>query len=109
MRTPIGCLLVLLALLAGGVLGYVVALPPCSEIDIRSPAELLPVYSLGPYYAITDQGRLFPGQTYSYRNEGPWVGSHTLVIALPDKALFITHYPVKQPEYHRLSCRALYP
>jgi hypothetical protein len=87
------------------IMTYIFLLPSCKKQAIRYyVVDHPPIYSLGPYYANTDQGRLFPGQTYHYQNEGPWVGSHTLLAVISGRAVFITHYPVSIPIYKRVAC-----
>jgi hypothetical protein len=85
---------------------YVLLLTPCEN---RYAISRPPIFSIGPYYLITDQGRLFPAQTYHYQNEGPWVGDHTLLIVIAGRAVFVTHYPLNNPIYKRVACRAIYP
>ena len=101
--------LLLIVALGAVALVYILMLPACDRSEIRGPAEIPPIYSLGPYYAITDQGRLLPGQTYQYRNEGPWVGDHTLLFVFLGHAALITHYPVHHPCFHHAACRAVFP
>jgi hypothetical protein len=74
-----------------GLLGlFVLTLRPCGKLPYVHP---LPILSTGPLYVMTDRGRLLPGQTYQYRNEGPWVGSVTLLISWPGKAFVLVRYP----------------
>ena len=96
-----------LALVLIAIIAYTVSLKPCP--DHLPYVHPLPIDSVGPLYVQTDHGRLFPGQTYRYRNEGPWVGDHTLLLVFAGRATLITRYPIQHPTYHRAACRAVYP
>jgi hypothetical protein len=108
MRNLIAALLLVFVFLAVGCLAYLGLLPPCSETPYRGPAAP-PIRSVGPFYVVTDQGRLWPGQTYEYQSEGVWIGNHTLVIAFGGHAAWITRYSAHHPSNHRPACRIVHP
>jgi hypothetical protein len=104
----IAALILIFVFVALGYLAYLGLLRPCSEVPIRGP-DVPPTRSVGSFYVLTDQGRLWPGQTYDYRSEGVWMGNHTLVIALGGHAAWITRFSAHHPGYHRAACRVVYP
>lgn len=108
MRKIIAPVFLVIVAMACGFLAYFELLQPCDELRIRAP-EVPPIHSVGPFYVVTDQGRLWPGQTYDYQSEGIWVADHRLVMALGGHAAWITRYSVHDPTYHRAACRAMYP
>ncbi len=89
LRLALGGILALTILCAG----LAVSLGPCPRLPYVHP---LPIRAASPFYVTTDRGRLFPGQTYRYFNEGPWVGSVTLLLAWKDGALVLVAYPKGQ-------------
>lgn len=98
--------LVILILVIGYAL-FVLTLRPCKPNPLSVP---WPIDSLGLYYVVTDQGRLYPGQTYYYRTEGSWVGNLTLLFASPKRAIFLVYYPIDYPSNtRRATCRSFYP
>ena len=87
-------LLVSLAFVAIGLFSYyfyIASQKPCDGEGwpMPPPASL----RFGPYYMVTDQGKLFVGQTYEHRNEGPWVGNLTLLFLDNRGATFLVRYP----------------
>ena len=87
----------LLAVILGAALamslvstGLIGSLDRCGSLPYVHP---LPIDSAGILSVSTDHGRLLPGQTYHYFNEGPWVGSVTLLFSSPGHALVLVHYP----------------
>ena len=96
-----------LALILIAFIAYSVSLRPCP--DLIPYVHPLPINSVGPIYVLTDRGPLFPGQTYRYRNDGPWVGDHTLLMVFAGRATLITRYPIQDPTFHRVACREVYP
>ena len=104
-------LLILLGLVALGLLGYysyIVAQEPCAGEGwpMPPPATL----RFGPFYMVTDQGRLYIGQTYEHRNEGPWVGNLTLLFLDNRGATFLARYPEGiGGDFKIMKCRKFYP
>ena len=102
-------LIIILFLVALGLAGaaWVLSLKPCTGQELPIG---LPIGSLGPGYAVTDQGRLYPGSTYRFMNEGPWVGDMTLLFATPKLAGVLVHYPTDYPTNKADAvCRAMFP
>jgi hypothetical protein len=90
-----------------GSVAYTASLSPCSGNELPMG---LPIGSLGAGYVLTDQGRLYPGQTYRFMNEGPWVGNMTLIAATNTRALVLVRYPADYPTNEvRAVCRDTYP
>jgi hypothetical protein len=90
----ISTLLVLLILIFG-CYAYIKSQKPCGKIlPVPIPANL----SIGPYYVNTDQGRLYPGQKYEHRNEGPWVGNLRLITVSRKGAFFLIRFPSPSSE-----------
>lgn len=104
-------LYLLIPLVAIGLLGYyfyVVIQEPCEGEGwpMPPPASL----QFGPYYMITDQGKLFVGQTYEHRNEGPWVGNLTLLFLDNRGATFLVRYPQGSGnDFKIMKCKKLFP
>ena len=64
----------------------------------------------GPYYMITDQGRLYIGQTYNHQYEGPWVGNLTLLFLDKRGATFLVRYPQGTgSDFKVMKCKKFYP
>jgi hypothetical protein len=83
---PIG-LLVLSAITIGA---SVAIQPACGGYwEIPPPAKL----EFDNFHLITDQGPLYVGQTYLHRNEGPWVGTMTLVFLDSHGAIVLLRVP----------------
>lgn len=104
-------LLIPLGLLVLGLLGYfsyVAIQKPCTgEVWHTPPPSSL---KFGPYYMVTDQGRLYVGQTYNHRNEGPWVGNLTLLLLDSKGATFLIRYPQGEgSDFKILKCKLFYP
>jgi hypothetical protein len=107
MRRTSLAVIVLLLVLGISAVAWMLSLEPCAGQELPMG---LPIGSLGPYYAVTDQGRLYPGRTYRYMNEGPWVGDMTLVFASPKLALVVVRYPADYPKNTlEAMCRAFFP
>ncbi len=78
-----------------GCYAYIKSQKPCGKIlPVPIPANL----SIGPYYVNTDQGRLYPGQKYEHRNEGPWVGNLRLITVGRKEAFFLIRFPSTSSE-----------
>lgn len=90
-----------------GLVAFAASLPPCGGDELPMG---LPIGSVGFGYVHTDQGRLYPGQTYRFMNEGPWVGSMTLLFATNARAFLLVRYPLDYPTNEvRAVCRDTYP
>ena len=104
-------LLIPLGLLALGLFGYisfVITQKPCSGDGWPAPGPS--PLKFGPYYMVTDQGRLYIGQTYNHQNEGPWVGNLTLLFQNNKGATFLIRYPQGEGrDYKILKCKLFYP
>lgn len=86
---------------------YMASLAPCSGNELPIG---LPIDSSGPGYVVTDQGRLYLGQTYRFMNEGPWVGNMTPIVATNDWAVVLVRYPADYPANKiRAVCRDSFP
>jgi hypothetical protein len=106
MKGILFAILTILILIIGYAV-FIITFQSCKQNPLPVP---MPIISLGPYYVNTDQGRLYPGQTYSYMNEGPWVGNLTLLFASPKRAIFLIHYPIDYPtNSQRAVCKSVYP
>lgn len=103
--------LIFLALVALGLLGYysyIVAQKPCDGSGWPAPGPS--PLKFGPYYMVTDQGRLYIGQTYNHQNEGPWVGNLTLLYMNSKGATFLVRYPKGTgSDFKVMKCKVFYP
>ena len=88
-----------------GFIMYIASITPCNEIFFSIPHQIL---DFAPYYIITDQGPLYPSQTYYYRNEGPWVGNFTLIYVDKNGALILVRYPSTSPSDRKI-CKGYIP
>jgi hypothetical protein len=96
-----------ISILIIGYFGFISLLKPCEESPFTVP---MPILSIHPFYIVTDQGPLYIGQTYSYRNEGPWIGNLTLLFSISKKAILLIRYPVDYPSNTRRAiCKGFYP
>jgi len=87
-------------------LGFILVMQPCESYPLKVPMQIISNHF---FYVDTNQGPLYVGQTYRYRNEGPWVGNYTLLFSTPKKALFLIEYPTDYPENSKSSmCRYTY-
>ncbi len=86
---------------------YIASLSQCSGNELPIG---LPIDSSGPGYVVTDQGRLYLGQTYRFMNEGPWVGNMTPIVATNAWAVVLVRYPADYPTNKiRAVCRDVFP
>ena len=79
---------------------------PCGEY---LPMPLPGDFNISTYFVFTDQGRLYPGQTYQHNSEGRWVGELTLLFTTRSGALVIAHYPTSSTGLERDVCRGFVP
>jgi hypothetical protein len=102
---------ILLALVVIGLLGYymyIATLEPCGDKGWPAPGPS--PLKFGPYYMITDQGRLYIGQTYNHKYEGPWVGNLTLLYMNSKGATFLIRYPKGTgSDFKVMKCKVFYP
>jgi hypothetical protein len=103
--------ILVLVLATFGLLGYysyIAVQKPCvgTGWTIPGPSPL----RFGPYYMVTDKGRLYIGQTYEHRNEGPWVGNLTLLYMNKEGAGFLVRYPKGSgSDFEVMKCIKFYP
>ena len=100
LRIALGGLLVLALLPAA----FLATLDTC--VDSLPYVHPLPIRSAGLLYVETNRGRLFTGQTYRYRNDGPWVGSVTVLLAWPGRAVLLVRH---REGSGRATCWETYP
>jgi hypothetical protein len=100
---PLICISVLLV----GYFGTLARLSPCKGVGWPIPP---PSLYFGTYYMVTDQGRLYVGQTYEHRNEGPWVGNLTLLFIDNKGATFLIRSPEGMGSNVKImKCKIFYP
>ena len=98
----------LLAVAFLAVVVYVALQPPCTDGMWPIPPPVL--LEFGSHYLSTDQGRIDIGQTYHHRNEGPWVGTFTVVAINRAGAILLFRYPQGAGEDFRVGqCRGFAP
>jgi hypothetical protein len=95
------------AILFVGYFSYMMILKPCTGDGWPIPP---PSLYFGSYYMVTDQGRLYMGQTYEHRNEGSWVGSLTLLLLNGRGATFLIRAPQGTgSDFRIVECKLYYP
>jgi hypothetical protein len=104
-------LLVTLSLIAIVIFSYWIFIDnqkPCAGTGWPAPGPS--PLKFGSYYMITDQGRLYIGQTYNHQYEGPWVGNMTLLYMDNRGATFLVRYPEGSgDDFKIMSCKQFYP